>query len=255
LPGCWLTRRLRSFAHLRGCAQDDNIFEKAEWRFSTVLRGVEIEERSLRSVARRAKLRRARESRANSGRDDRCLILVGNRGNSAPDHIVKAASSRPAAPFGTSRTPKLFEVEEDVDGAFSGIGAEPMADVVVVHREVAEDLRGFVLQAREIGFEFGFVEEPIGLNGKRFEDFAFGGDREAGKDEAGHFKLRAFGDARLVRDGVGGLVERFSGLDFRFEIAAAAVLFFDVIPASKNLLAVGEFGGLHGEEVVEIVGG
>ena len=149
----------------------------------------------------------------------------------------------------------LFEVEEDVDGAFSGIGAEPVANVVIVDWEIAENLRGFVLQAREISFEFGFVEELIGLDGKRFEDFAFSGDGEAGKDEAGHFKLRAFSDARFVGDGVGGIVERFDGLDFRFEIAAAAVLFFDVIPACKNFLAVGEFGGFHGEEVVEIVGG
>ena len=54
---------------------------------------------------------------------------------------------------------------------------------------------------------------------------------------------------------MGGIVERFDGLDYCVEVAAAAVFFLDAIPACKNFLAVGEFGGFHGEKVVEIVGG
>ena len=148
---------------------------------------------------------------------------------------------------------KLFEVEEDVHDAFGGVGAEPVADVFVVDREIAEDLGGFILEFGEIGFEFGFVEEFARLNGKRFVDFAIRGDRNSCEDEVAHFEGSAFGHVCLIGNRVRRFVERFGGFDFCFKIAAPAVFFLRAIPAGKYFFAIGNVVWLETKGCIESI--
>ena len=69
----------------------------------------------------------------------------------------------------------LFEVEEDVDGGFGGLGLEPVADVVIVEGKVAEDLGGMDLEFGEDVFVLGFVKDIAGDHGPDCKDAAFAG--------------------------------------------------------------------------------
>lgn len=108
---------------------------------------------------------------------------------------------------------KLFEIEEDVHCAFGGVGLQPVADVFVVDRQLAEDLRLMGLQFGKQVFELGFVKDGARLKRPDGIEFAFGGRGNSGENHFAEVILRTLVDGEGIGDGVVLIVEGGNGIE------------------------------------------
>src|SRR5712672_92545 len=140
---------------------------------------------------------------------------------------------------------RSFEIEKDVNGELAGIRLQPMADIFIVHWQLAEDLLLMGLQFDQELFELCLVENGAGREGPSGMNPAFASWRKPGKNHFATVILRAFMNGDRVGNGVSLIVVRRSDVEFRFEIAAMGVFFTNAIPAGFDLHAVGNFSALE----------
>ena len=71
----------------------------------------------------------------------------------------------------------LLKIQKHIDGALGFIGLQPVADFIVVNRQVPENFRRVRLQLGQEFFVLGFVKEFALRNGPRFAQMFFGIER------------------------------------------------------------------------------
>lgn len=74
-----------------------------------------------------------------------------------PQKALPTETAKPLEPSLQPKDSELFEVEKDVDGAFVGVGLEPVADAVVVNGQVVKNAFAVSFKTQQILFEGGFV--------------------------------------------------------------------------------------------------
>src|SRR5689334_14007278 len=93
-----------------------------------------------------------------------------------------------------SRCENSFEIEQHINGQIAGIRLQPMANVVVVYGQFAEDLFLMGLQLDQELFELCLIKYRAGREGPGGMKLAFTGGRKPGKNHFAEVILRPFMD-------------------------------------------------------------
>src|SRR6266436_1136124 len=98
----------------------------------------------------------------------------------------------------TARRRESLEIQKNIHGALACVCLQPMADVIVMHRQFAEDLLLMPLQFCQQFLELCLVENITGGDRPRGMQLSLGGRRNPSKNHFAEAILRAFLDGHGI---------------------------------------------------------
>src|SRR6266478_337002 len=141
-----------------------------------------------------------------------------------------------------------LEIQKHINRALARIRLQPMADIFVVQRQLAENLFLAGLQFGEELFELCFVEDITGSDRPGGAQLSFASRRNSSEDHFAEMILRAFLNTHRIGNSVRTIVKRRNWSDLGLQVAAMGVLFTNAVPTCFDLYAIGDTAALDPEQ-------